>query len=285
MPLTRASSWWQVHLERTFRDLARATRVPCIIICDKGLMDGMCYVSDDEWRAVLERCKLSTVEARDQRYTACFHMMTAADGAEAFYHENVERVGAARPGQGYPSIEEAREFDERCQSAWTGHPRFTVISNAGEIDFEGKLHNLICAVAQHVGIEVPREKKFRKYLLTREPTVEDFEGEEIPVEHFEVEKVFLAQNKSQRERGISSFVRRRSQGSHASYTRTNSVSSSTGETIEMKKVGVVRCAFPDSDASLVTALACISPLGVCVLSPRRSSRPRSMPRTWRSERI
>ena len=132
---------------------------------------------------------------------------------------------------------------------------------------------------------MPREKKFRKYLLTREPTVEDFEGEEIPVEHFEVEKVFLAQNKSQRERGISSFVRRRSQGSHASYTRTNSVSSSTGETIERKKVGVVRCAFPDSDASLVTALACISPLGVCVFAPRRSSRPRSMPRTWRSERI
>ena len=57
----------QIQLERTFRDLARATRVPSIIICDRGLMDGMCYLSDEEWGHVLERNRISTVEARDQR--------------------------------------------------------------------------------------------------------------------------------------------------------------------------------------------------------------------------
>jgi len=155
--------------------------------------------------------------------------MTAADWAETFYQDNSRRFNSGEP---YPTIEEARDFDLRCQAAWCGHPRFTVIANRPGQEFEGKLNDLVCGVAQHVGIQVPREKKFRKFKLRQEPRVEDF-PEDIPVEHFEVEKVYLCP--SSNDQGIYSFVRRRSQGSHASYTRTSCVASE-GQTIEMKKI-------------------------------------------------
>lgn len=224
----------QIQLEQTFHDLARATGVPCVIICERGLMDGKCYISEEEWKEVARRQQpeLNCVEARDQRYSAVFHLMTAAEGAEAFYQDYERRLMNHNNESPYPSTEEAREFDARCQAAWTGHPRFTVIANRPGQDFEGKLNDLVVGVAQHVGIQVPREKRYRKYRLEREPSIECF-PREIPVEQFEVEKVYLLPSTSDPD--LYSFVRRRSQGGHASYTRTTCVKT-VEQTIEMKKI-------------------------------------------------
>merc|ERR1712232_1128826 len=80
--------------------------------------------------------------------------------------------------------------------------------------------------------EVPREKRFRKYRLEGEPSIDLFPLD-IPVELFEVEKVYLLA--STRDPRTYSFVRRRAQGGHASYTRTTCVSSQ-GQTIETKEI-------------------------------------------------
>lgn len=251
-----------MQMEKTFEELARATRVPSIILCDRGLMDGQvllghpaagcdcvcgsvtfrsqsggrCWsgISSVWWRREISgtlRCSISQPLLRVPRcmpqsaLIACLchteliiiaitithysvssicnhHHLTVITidprtllhpspspitfthhhPPQTFYKEHDRRLDAA--GLRIPSIEEAREFDTRCQAAWTGHPRFTVIVNRPN-GFEGKLNDLVCGVAQHVGIQVPREKKFKKYLLSREPSIEDF-PEDIPVEHFEV---------------------------------------------------------------------------------------------------
>jgi hypothetical protein len=77
-------------LEDTFTNLARNENLASVILCDRGLMDGQAYVSDDAWHTVLDEVGTSPMQLRDKRYDAVIHMVTAADGAEEFYNKTNE---------------------------------------------------------------------------------------------------------------------------------------------------------------------------------------------------
>ena len=47
--------------------------------------DGKAYLSDEKWNNMLAKRGVTEADLRDTRYNACFHLVTAADGAEAFY--------------------------------------------------------------------------------------------------------------------------------------------------------------------------------------------------------
>jgi predicted aminopeptidase len=70
---------------------------------------------------------------RDNRYDAILHMVTAADGAEAFY---ASLTNEAR----YESIEEATIKDKRLRDAYMGHSKWCFISNR-TLDFNTKINN------------------------------------------------------------------------------------------------------------------------------------------------
>lgn len=55
------------------------------------------------------------------------HLVTAAVGAEAFY--SLANNAARTEG-----FEMARELDQKCQTAWCGHPALDVIDNASGFD-------------------------------------------------------------------------------------------------------------------------------------------------------
>jgi AAA domain len=80
----------QMALEEMFTELARNENLPTVILCDRGLMDGSAYVSEEMWMAVLDEVGLSSMQLRDKRYDGVIHMVTAADGAETFYNKGNE---------------------------------------------------------------------------------------------------------------------------------------------------------------------------------------------------
>jgi hypothetical protein len=80
----------QMNLEDTFTDMARNEGAPAVVLCDRGLMDGSAYISEDAWQTVLDESGWTTVDLRDKRYDAVIHMVTAAEGAEKFYSLNNE---------------------------------------------------------------------------------------------------------------------------------------------------------------------------------------------------
>lgn len=48
----------QRHLEDYFVKMAEiVTLKPCMIFCDRGLVDGKAYVTDDLWQAIMSRMK------------------------------------------------------------------------------------------------------------------------------------------------------------------------------------------------------------------------------------
>jgi len=57
---------------------------PVIILCDRGMLDGKAYVTEDFFLAILNRMNTSR-EAIMNRYSSICHLVTAADGAAKYY--------------------------------------------------------------------------------------------------------------------------------------------------------------------------------------------------------
>ena len=89
----------QLHLEDSMEAYARSTGQPAVLICDRGIMDGAAYCPAEEFKRLLEIEGLD-ISARDSRYNAVIHLVTAADGAATHYnlasnlarHESVAEV-------------------------------------------------------------------------------------------------------------------------------------------------------------------------------------------------
>ena len=125
-----------------------------LIVCDRGILDNKAYMTDNEFKRILNRLGLKEAEERDS-YDAIFHLVTTAKGAEEAY--TLSNNNARKE-----SLEEARELDDRIISCWTGHPHLRVIDNS--TDFEKKLERLLKEIALTLGEPEPYEIE-RKYLI------------------------------------------------------------------------------------------------------------------------
>jgi len=158
-----------------------------LMICDRGLMDQLGYISIDRFRALLAKLNLDLVQARDARYDAVIHLVTAAKGAEDYY--SLENNPAR-----YETLEEARLLDERIKQAWLGHPHLEVIDNS--TDFQGKMKRLRQAVARVLGIPVPLEIE-RKFLLDSCFSIKDIP---VPYQKISIEQCYLMTGKAREAR-------------------------------------------------------------------------------------
>lgn len=145
----------QLEKERVFEQAARSMDAEkLLIVCDRGAMDNRAYMDEREFQAVLDAMGATEVQLRDG-YDAVFHMVTAANGAEAFY---TTANNAART----ETVEQAIDVDNRLIAAWTGHPHLRVIDNA--TNFEDKLKRLIAEIRSFLGEPEPLEIE-RKFLI------------------------------------------------------------------------------------------------------------------------
>lgn len=125
----------------------------CVIIYDRGLMDGKSFMLDDEFTDLLSDLHLKEVELRD-RYDGVFHLVTAANGAEEYY--TLGNNKARREDS-----EAAVKVDNLCIAAWTGHPHFRVIDNHCK-GFSEKMEKLKDEIFRLLGepISIEIEKKY-----------------------------------------------------------------------------------------------------------------------------
>ncbi len=122
-----------------------------VVLLDRGVMDIKAFVPREDFRAMLKRKGLREVALRD-RYTGVIHLVTAADGAEAFYTTENNGTRIETPA-------EARELDRRTRESWLGHPHLKIIDN--RTDFEGKIRRVFDAISQLLGTpssSAPKER-------------------------------------------------------------------------------------------------------------------------------
>jgi AAA domain len=91
-----------------------------VLLCDRGTYDGKAYLTDDKWNRILKERGVTEVDLRDNRYNAIFHLVTAADGAEAYYTLENNTTRSETP-------EQARELDRKGREAWLGHAHMYVV--------------------------------------------------------------------------------------------------------------------------------------------------------------
>lgn len=195
----------QLALEEAMEDLANQSgRERCVLLMDRGAMDGKAYMSDAQWELMLEELKLTPIMLRDQRYDAILHLVTAADGAESFYTLANNEVRIETP-------QEARDKDAKTLDCWTGHEHIYIVDNS--TPFDEKIRRAVARISKLVGAPAPLAVT-RKFLLQRKPTPAELRQYAAGrVEEFEVEQTYLATHRSNER----CRVRRRQQGANTSF--------------------------------------------------------------------
>ena len=171
-----------------------------LIVCDRGLMDNKAYMSEEEYRRLLEEFGLTKSTIMD-RYDAVFHLVTAAKGAEEYYNlDNEART---------ETVEQAAALDDKIINAWTGHSHFRIIDNS--TDFDEKMRRLMKEISNVLGEPEPLEIE-RKFLIEK-PDLEFLESLES-CEKVDIVQTYLKSSNPNEE------VRVRQRGINGSYTYT-----------------------------------------------------------------
>jgi len=138
-----------LRLEDSFYRLAVHAGCPCIILCDRGTMDGRAYCSPAEWEVVLQETGHTMDELRDVRYDAVIHLVTAAIGAEKFYTIANNAARSETP-------EQAAKLDEQTRVQWLGHRLVGIIDNSS--DFKTKMTRVTDFVGRLVATHAPGQR-------------------------------------------------------------------------------------------------------------------------------
>jgi len=145
----------QLQMERSFTKIVQATGRPAIIIFDRGLLDGKCYMPDEMWDEIMQKfgggdeedhiTGVST-EYIHARYDAVVHMVTAADGASQHYRWGNVHDDSGNAVVRWEPPEDAIKLDNRMKECWYGHPNHIIVDNSNKDGFEGKLVRVSTAV-------------------------------------------------------------------------------------------------------------------------------------------
>lgn len=157
----------QMRLEHTMHEMAMQSGERAVVLCDRGVIDGKAYCSQQAWSYVLNELGQSEAHLRDRRYDAVIHLVTAANGAEKFY--TLEQAEGAGSSARTETLDEARQQDQKTVQAWVGHEHFYVIEN--HTNFERKINRTVDRVLKAIGepvtghclrkIRLPYEKASR----------------------------------------------------------------------------------------------------------------------------
>lgn len=187
----------QIHDPHTCAGQART-----VLIHDRAVLDNRAYMSGPEFEAVLADTLGVTPGEMAASYDAVVHLVTAADGAEAFY-------STANNEARSETVEQAIALDKAVQSAWLGHPHLSVVGNDTD-GFEKKLARTLAAVLNILGEPEPVEVE-RKWLLASPPPDGLLAGA-VPVD---IEQVYLPAEGAGERR-----VRARTHDGHTTYFHT-----------------------------------------------------------------
>lgn len=185
--------------EEAYRSGTKAGLVD-VLICDRGALDAIAYIGRERFEAVAASLGTSIAQLR-QRYTSVVHLVTAAEGAKAFYNlDNEART---------ETPEQARELDRQTRKAWDGHVHHHVIGN--ESDFSTKMKRALHALGRvlHMPVPIEIERKFvftygldpgwfRRYDPVVVPTLQAY----LPVD----EEGFIPRIRRQQREGAYSYI-------------------------------------------------------------------------------
>ncbi len=153
LPYERELTKYLLAREDTYRSVAEQIPSQRVVVFeDRGVFDAEAYMGEAAFREMCTTLGYNRAELM-HRYAMVVHLVTAADGAEAFYTLENNAARTETP-------EQARTLDARTRHAWRGHPHLAVIDNS--TDFNGKMQRALGALARvlHMPAPIERERRF-----------------------------------------------------------------------------------------------------------------------------
>lgn len=169
-----------------------------VIICDRGIMDGIAYCSREQYLELLKSKGLNSSTARDQRYDAVIHLVTSP----AFHYSSATNQHRSE------TYEQAVDLDKKTREAWVGHPHFKIIDNS--TDFQQKLKRVNAVVCNILGDPIPLEAE--KKLLVASLDMDGLKKEVGYIEDSYILQDYL--------KDVGARVRKRTTGGSTTYTHT-----------------------------------------------------------------
>ncbi|KAG2393134.1 hypothetical protein C9374_009711 [Naegleria lovaniensis] len=203
----------QMAIEDNFRELAKVSKKPTILLCDRGTLDPKAYVSDDLWQALMDLNGWSIPQLRDQRYDCVIHLVTTAIGAEKYYTLENNNVRTE-------TIEQARELDYKLRASYIGHPQLYIVDNAVN-SFDEKLQKVFNILSHQLGF--PRAKSSRRRFLLKPMQKVDID---LRHEIIDLEQIFLP---TSNDKDIIRIVKR---GQNGVFTYSYHSTTTTGDGYE-----------------------------------------------------
>lgn len=130
----------QIFKEDLYKKVMEKSEQKMILLLDRGLLDGKVYLSDDEFKKILDIHQLSEKDILE-RYDAVFHMQSTAVGNAEFYDNSTNQFR-------FSSAEQARTQEHKTIETWSKHENFHFIPV--EKDFETKIQNLKAVVLKEL---------------------------------------------------------------------------------------------------------------------------------------
>ena len=128
----RAIFEMQIFKENLYKNVMEKSGQEMILLLDRGLLDGKVYLSDDEFKEILDIHRLSEKDILD-RYDAVFHMQSTSVGNAEFYDKSTNQYRFSSP-------EQARIQEHKTIETWGKHANFHFIPV--EKDFKTKIQKL-----------------------------------------------------------------------------------------------------------------------------------------------
>lgn len=149
----------QLQKEQLYEEIAsNFSYDKVVIICDRGIMDGKAFISNDEFDKILNQVseelniKLNTSDIIN-RYDMIIHLTSAALGNSKYY--TLENNSARSE-----TVDEAISLDKKTVEAWSIHNNLQIIDSYE--DFNEKIKAIITVINSMLGneYEVKKERKF-----------------------------------------------------------------------------------------------------------------------------
>ncbi|WP_448212173.1 AAA family ATPase [Colwellia sp. MEBiC06753] len=107
------------HLQKHLEDIQRATYPDCVILCDRGTLDGLAYWPGSEQDFFTQMN--TTLEAEFAQYDAVIFLETAAKSGESIRSNNPIRN---------ESEQAAIDLDDKLQAVWSKHSNFNLVASS-----------------------------------------------------------------------------------------------------------------------------------------------------------
>lgn len=186
----------QLTLEQLAEKVAKESKYPTLIICDRGMLDDKAYVTKQEWQTLLKHFSVKEFDWMN-RYDLVFHLRTAALGKEKFYTLDNNNARTETP-------QEAREKDKKTLEAWLGHEKLKIIGN--ENSFEEKINQVIKEIYGELSKPYPIQIQ-RKYLVEQvdiekieKVTLVKLQLEQYVIESDDIEYIYRKTGKEKEEK-------------------------------------------------------------------------------------